>query len=190
MNFPNFQTPFTTGGSYTLEFWIKLDRINEFCKIPDNFKKYYFISDPHSIYAEPVSLTTIKEDNQDFNRNNGYKVYYQMLSNPEIKVELKNFSQFNWNHVLIHMNNVSKNFRVVTNFNYYNADYAVDGFDFGFETKAKSKNIIFCSNNQFCNVDKKYLDNIAWGAAFYKDLRLSEGTTWNFFSSQEYIGEK
>lgn len=113
-----------------------------------------------------------------------------MLSKPQVKVELKNFSQFNWNHFLIHVNYVKRSFRVVTNFNYYNADFASEGFDSDLEIKLQSKNIIFCSNNDFCDVDKSYLNNVAWGAAFYKDLRLSDGAKWNFFSSQVYIAEK
>lgn len=189
MNYPNFQHTFSTNGSFTLDFWIKLDRVNEFCKIPDNFKKYYFIADPHVIYAEPVSLQNISLTNQAFNQNNGYTVYYQMLTRPAIKVQLKFFSQFNWNHVLLHVNYQKKIFRLITNFNYYTPDYSLNDFDSTFEANSQIQKIFFCSNNEFCGAlaNRQYLNNISWGAAYYKDLRLSEGFNWNFFTSQEFI---
>lgn len=190
LNYPNFQQTFSTNASYTLEFWIKLDRLNEFCKIPDNFKKYYFIADPHVIYSEPLSLSSVNSStNPTFNKNTGYAIYYQMISRPAIKVQLKNFSQFNWNHVLIHSNYQKKVFRVITNFNFYNPDYALDNFDNVFEINSQNQKIIFCSKDSFCSAlgNRLYLTNVAWGAAYYKDLRLSEGTNWNFFIAQEYI---
>ncbi len=189
MNYPNFQQTFSTNRSFTLEFWIKLDRLNEFCKIPDTFKKYYFIADPHVFYAEAISLQTISLNNQTYNQNNGYAMYYQMLSRPSIKVQLKYFSQFNWNHILLHVNYQKKIFRLITNFNYYSPDYSLDNFDNNFESNSQIQKFSFCSNYDFCNQgnNRLYLNNIAWGAAYYKDMRINDGYAWNFFTSQEYV---
>lgn len=190
MNYPNFSYSVTTGGSYILEFWIKLDRINEFCKLPDfALKKYYFIADPHVIYSDNISLTKVTSANQNFNKNMGYPIYYQLLSNPLVKVQLQNFSQFNWNHILIHVNTVKRTLRVVTNFNYYYPDILIDPVNT--VTDINLNKFAFCSNNVGCaaSYNKEYLNNVYWGAAFYKDIRVSEGINWNFFNTQEYINK-
>ena len=154
-----------------------------------NSKKYYFIADPHVIYSEPISLTSISSSNTSFNKNMEYAIYYQMLSRTSIKFQLKNISQFNWNHILIHSNFKTRSFKVVTNFNYYYPEFSMDNFDSSYDLNLQLQKTIFCSNNEFCGglTNKAYLNNVFWGAAFYKDLRLSEGTNWNFFNSQEYI---
>lgn len=187
LNYPNFQYSVTTNGSYTLEFWIKLDRLNEFCKTPEFYsKKYYFIADPHIIYAEPISLTSVTSTNQTFNKNFGYNIYYQLLTSLNYKIQLTNFSQFNWNHVLIHFDSVKRNFKVVTNFNYYTPSFQLINANSAINFTLQK--LVFCSNNAFCSAasNKEYLTNIVWGAAFYKDIRISDGTNWNFFNSQEY----
>jgi len=187
----NFQKIVNVSSNYTLEFWIKLDRINEFCKISDNYKKYYLIADPHVIYSEPNSLLSQTPNNQNFNRNMGYTVYYQMLTNLSVRVQLKNFSQFNWNHVMIQLNSDKKIFRVITNFNFFNPDFSSNNFDSTFSSNALLKKIVFCSNNDSCpgTTNKNYLNNVTWGAALYKDLRISEGSNWNYHILQESISQ-
>jgi len=181
----------TTGGSYVFEFWIKLDRINEVCKMPDFFsKKYYMIADPHVFYSDSNSLLTTSTTNANFNKNLNYPVYYQLLTNPNFKVQLKGFSQFNWNHVLIHVNTIKRTLRLVTNFNYYTPDLLIDPVHPSIDISLRK--LVFCSSNSSCSASSstsQYLNNIWWGAAFYKDLRLSDGINSNFFVSQEYINK-
>lgn len=159
--------------------------------MPDFFaKKYYLIADPHVIYSDNISLSQISSTNRNFSRNTNYPVYYQLLTNPNTKVQLKGFSQFNWNHILIHVDKVKRTLRVVTNFNYYTPDISIDPVNPSIDTSLKR--LVFCSKDSDCpasSINNKYLYNIFWGAAFYKDLRISEGINSNFFVSQEIINQ-
>lgn len=155
--------------------------------MPDFFlRKYYFIADPHAFYSDNISLTKTTSSNTSYNKNNGYPIYYQLLSSPSIRVQLKNFSQFNWNHVLIHVNTVKRSLRLVTNFNYYYPEIFLESINT--VTNINLQRLVFCSNNEKCNAKSiDYLPNVYWGAAYYKDIRISDGINWNFFNTQEYI---
>ena len=64
------------GRGYTLEFWMKIDRQNEFCTVIAPNKKYYFIGDPHLIYYEADSTTTASSDNSNLT----YSLYYELVT--------------------------------------------------------------------------------------------------------------
>ena len=160
--------------------------------MPDNYtKKYYLIADPHAFYSDNISLISTKStSNNNFNKNTNYPVYYQFLTNPNVKVQLKGFSQFNWNHILIHVNTVKRTLRLVTNFNYYYPELLIDPVHPAIDINLQK--LVFCSNNASCSASSTtstYLNNVFWGAAFYKDLRVSDGINSNFFVSQEYINK-
>jgi len=169
------------GRGYTVEFWMKIDRLNEFCKVESGKLKYYFIADPHVIYFDPADLSVTDSVN---NSNLGYNLYYQLLTNPLIKVRLTNISQFNWNHIAIHVDLISRNLRVITNFNIFTPEVKVDNINTFY--KLEFNRIVFCSNSDCIKNTNGYLTNIAWGAAFYKSIRVSDGINYNPSNSIEY----
>jgi len=188
LNYPNMMMLFPSGNGsifergYTIEFWIKIDRQNEFCKPTPPNLKYYFIGDPHVIYNDPQDTSISDRIN---NSNLGYNLYYQLLTMPQVKVRLTNISQFNWNHVAIHVDLVNRNLRVYTNFNFFNPEVKLDNIvpniDLNFYR------IIFCSTSNCIKNQTNYLTNIAWGAAFYKFIRVNDGINYNPWDGLEYL---
>jgi len=180
MTFPNGNGS-VLGRGYTVEFWMKIDRLNEFCKTDNPKLKYYFIGDPHVIYNDPRDTSVSERVN---NSNLGYNLYYQLLSSPLVKVRLRNISQFNWNHVSIHVDLLNRNLRVYTNFNLWDPEVKLDNIhpsvDLGFNR------VVFCSTSECIRNSSNYLTNIAWGAAFYKFIRVSDGINYNPWDSLEY----
>jgi hypothetical protein len=178
MSFPSgFGSIF--GRGYTLEFWIKIDRENETCKINSPNRKFYFIGDPHLIYYEADSTTTVTSDNSNLT----YSLFYELVTwksnNPITKVKITGFTQFNWNHVSIHADLVNRNLFVVVNYNTFNpiAKYTniPSNIDLGL------KRILFCSNN--CTPSNSEINNINWGAAWYKSIFVADGINYNPWTS-------
>lgn len=188
LNFPNITLTFPSGmGSilgrgYTVEFWIKLDRQNEFCTVTAPNRKYYFIADPHVFYYEADSTTTTTSDNSNLT----YSLYYELVTwksiNPATKVKLTGFTQFNWNHISIHADLVHRNYQVVVNYNNFNPAFKLDNIpnfvDLSF------KKIMFCSNN--CTPSNSLIKNINWGAAWYKSITVADGINYNQWSAVDY----
>ena len=114
--------------------------------------------------------------------------YYQLLSNPNTKVLLSNFSQYNWNHVSIEFNSLAKSFKLVVNFNYFTPEILLENI-----TSSSIMNftrLIFCANNKNCNITPMaYLMNsgekFVWGSAFYKNLNIDDSLTSNSLINQE-----
>ena len=169
------------GRGYVVEFWIKLDRLNEFCAISPSKYKYYFIGDPHVLYYDPTDAGNTSTLN---NSNFGYNIYYQLLTMPSVKVKLTNLSQFNWNHVSIHVDLVNRNLKVITNFNYFNPEVKIEKISSGINLNFSR--IMFCSNSNCNTLFPGYLTNIEWGAAFYKNIRISDGINYNPWTSLDY----
>lgn len=182
LNFPNLIISYPAGSGsifgrgYTLDFWIKIDRVNEFCTQPAGTLKYYFIGDPHAIYFDPNDTSTTAATQKT---NLGYNIYYQLFGLPNSKVKLVNFSQFNWNHISIHVDLVNRNLRVYTNFNFYYPEVKLDNIPSGVDISFNR--LVFCSKSS-C-ITSGYFNNIFWGAAYYKDLKINDGINYNPFAS-------
>lgn len=190
LNTPNFTIDYNLQ-NYVISFWIKLDRQNEFC-FPTNTgdptsldytSKYYFIAYPHALTYD---LTAVPSATDKVNL--GYKIYYQQLNNTSNKVVISNFSQYNWNHVSLEFNSLSKTFRVIINYNYFTPELLIENVAIPsnfFFTK-----LIFCSNIINCNIfPLQYLqspgEKFIWGAAFYRNLSIHDSLASSFLVIQE-----
>lgn len=179
MNPPNFTIDYNLQ-SYSISLWIKLDLQNEFC-ITDASTKYYFLAYPHAIYYD---LTSSNDSS-----NLGYKLNYQLLSNLNTKITLSNFSQYNWNHINLEFNSISKNFKLIVNYNYFIPEISIDNIG-SLSTMTLSK-LIFCPNNQNCNINpisflRNSSEKFIWGSAFYKGLNIDNGMNINLLIKQEH----
>jgi hypothetical protein len=163
------------GRGYTLEFWFKIDRENEFCKVSPPNRKYYFIGDPHIIYYEADSTTSTSSDNSNLT----YSLFYELVTwksiNPRTKIKITGISQFNWNHVSIHADLVNRNLNIVINYNTFNP--IVKFVNIPSNIELDLKRISFCSRN--CTPANSDISFINWGAAWYKSITVSDGINYN-----------
>jgi hypothetical protein len=173
------------GRGYTVEFWFKIDRQNEFCAVTIPNRKFYFIGDPHIIYYEADTTTTTTTDSLNLT----YSLYYELVTwksvKPPTKVKLIGISQFNWNHISIHADLVNRNLEVVSNYNYFNPQVKLVNVptfvDLSF------KRIMFCSTN--CTPTSSEINNINWGAAWYKSITIADGINYNQWSAIDYSSQ-
>jgi hypothetical protein len=180
LNPPNFSIDYNLQ-NYSISFWIKLDRQNEFCS-SDATKKYYFLAYPHSLYNDFSS----SNDRTNF----GYKMYYQLLTNSNTKILISNFSQYNWNHIQIEFNSISKTFKLIINYNYFTPEITIENVS-SLRTMIFTK-LIFCPNNNNCNISPaQFLINsnekFIWGSAFYRSLSIDDSLNSNLLISQEKL---
>lgn len=186
MNYPNMIMTFPAGNGsilgrgYTIDFWFKIDRLNEFCATPNGKIKYYFVGDPHVIYYDASDTTITDKIN---NSNLGYNLYYRLLSFSSVKVKLTNISQFNWNHVSIHVDLLNRKLRLYTNYNLFSPDFILDNIPNSVDLSFNK--IAFCSSSSCISSPSGYLTDIHWGAAFYKNLRISDGINYNPWNALE-----
>ena len=186
LNFPNITMTFPSGmGSafgrgYTVEFWIKIDRQNEFCNVVSPNKKFYFIADPHVIYYEASASTTAATDKGNLT----YSLYYELVTwaSPSAKVKLIGVSQYNWTHISIHVDLVNRSSQVVVNYNNFNP--AVKFTNILPNVSLDFKKIMFCSTN--CTPSNSPINNINWGAAWYKSITASDGINYNQWVAKDY----
>lgn len=180
MNPPNFSIDYNLQ-NYSISFWIKLDRQNEFCS-SDATTKYYFLGYPHAIYNDFSSVAS--------RSNFGYNMYYQLLTNSNTKVLISNFSQYNWNHINIEFNSIAKTFKLIVNYNYFTPEISIENV-----TSVSSMiftKLIFCPNKMFCNISPaQFLINSSekfiWGSAFYKGLIIDDSSSSNLLINQEKL---
>ena len=98
-NFNNFSYDFTDSGyptittGYFIEFWFKLDPINEFCVNPVNGKKYIFIAYPHAFYILTSSSTQLQ--------------YEYMGSSPGITGVITAMTTADWNYIILDLHSHS-----------------------------------------------------------------------------------
>jgi hypothetical protein len=189
LNFPNMTMTFSSGSGsslgrgYTVEFWIKIDRQNEFCTVTSPNKKFYFIGDPHVIYYKADSTTTSSTDNGNLT----YSLYYELITwkVPSAKVKLTGVSQFNWNHISIHVDLLKKNSQVVVNYNNFNP--AVKYTNIPSNVDLSFKKIMFCSTN--CTAPNSDLKYIQWGAAWYRSITVADGINYNQWVAKDYASQ-
>ena len=189
LNFPNITMTFPSGAGssfgrgYTVEFWIKIDRQNEFCTVTSPNKKYYFIGDPHVIYYKSDSTTTSSTDNGNLT----YSLYYELVTwkVPAATVKLVGVSQFNWNHISIHVDLLAHNSQVVVNYNNFNPAVKYTGIPTNVDLNFKK--IMFCSTN--CTPSNSDIKNINWGAAWYKSITVADGINYNQWVAKDYASQ-
>ncbi len=159
---------------YSISFWIKLDRDNEFCETEAK-RKYYFLAYPHVLYNDFSS----KEEKT----NLGYKIYYDSFANTNNKILISNFSQYNWNHVYLEFNSKTKIFKIIVNNNYFNPQVLIENISN--TSLYMFSNLIFCPNDIYCNINNIKSEKFIWGSAFYRDLIINDSIDNNFIVHQE-----
>ncbi len=183
--FPNIGFDFQSGpgtkmqNGYTLQFWMRIDRLNEFCSIGSK-TKYYFVAEPHTIYLDTTS-TTIVQTGANVPANY-YNIVYQHASTPTMKGTLLSFNPSEWNLITIHVNLLVRSLRVYSNSNFLNPDLKFDNVSSS--VNLNIGRMLWCStygsqsDNTLCS-SYTYASNMFWGAAFYKDIKVMDGANAN-----------
>lgn len=191
LNFPNISFDFKSSQSkfengHTIQFWMKIDRFNEFCS-SNNKRKYYFLLEPHLIYLD--SESTIDVQTGKTLPNGFYNIVYENMISKTLKGTLASLNPLTWNVITIQVTslNNSNSIKVYTNNNFFKPDINLENINIGSMIISK---LVFCSStgqisdNSLCS-SSSYANNITWGAAFYKDIKIWAGLNTNAWLIQQ-----
>jgi hypothetical protein len=185
-NFPNIGFDFNSRpdskfeNGHIIQFWIKIDRFNEFCST--NKRKYYFIMEPHTIYLDTTSNTFAQTGATV--PSGFYNIVYQNINNTDYKGSIFSFNPNTWNVITIQVNLVNRSLKVFSNYNFITPDIKIENIPTS--VKLELTKLVFCStqgkasDNSLCST-ASYANDLSWGAAFYRDIKIWDGvnaTPW------------
>ena len=160
--------------SYYLEFWFKLDYLNDPVNLTQN--QYYFYGYPHTILRN--------------SSDNSFKYSNLEISNGAYHYPLTTINSYEWNRIIIENKFIGENkkFSIKVYINYDFINPAVDILVDAERGKMHFKGIVFCNGGSDCQINGNII-NIQWGIAWYKNIRVWKGetTSLQLIQSCDYI---
>jgi len=163
--------------SYYLEFWFKLDYLNDPVSLTEN--EYYFYGYPHSIIRN--------------SSDKSFKYSNQQISGGAYHYSLTTIHSYEWNRIIIEnkFNGDAKIFRIKVYVNYDFTSPQVDISTGSDQGKMHFRGIVFCNGLSYKNNECKIGNDILhlhWGIAWYKNIRVWNGdiTSLKLIQSCEY----
>lgn len=176
-NTPNiFHTFSTTStqkllGGHILEFWFKVDTVNNSCNSSKTTgKEYYFYSKPHAFYRD-------YSDSQ---------FYYDITTYGSNQGSLPSVQLYEWNIILIktEINSTNREINVYINYNFSSPEYTKSSIPGANNIAFTSWS--FCSDSTKNTAECDSLTNISWGSAYYRNVRVWDVTSATVQLAQAY----
>ena len=148
-----------TKNSYAIEFWFKLDKVNEFCS-NDIAIRYVFWAYPHSFiqYA----------GNDDVYYNDLYEKSINPVYSP---IKIERIHPYEWNFIVIEYKRSPGSVNIYVNLKSSESDYSYSISNSNLNIY-NVKAIAFCNGNEFTCKPLGSQLNINWGAAYYNKIRI------------------
>ena len=161
-----------TKNGYVVEFWFKLDKVNEFCG--NNKNRYVLWVYPHSL----------------FQYANDDTVYYKDLflsSNTPIK--LNNIHLYEWNFVLFEYRKSKGKVNIWVNFKSIEPDHSFNIQESYINSNAYNvKAFAFCNGDYYCAPIESI--SIDWSSAYYSRMRVYDISSSSVYMVMENALEK
>ena len=166
---PNISTIITTPGltnGYILDFWFKIDTFNNQTSINKKCLKdyplinneYYLLTNTHIIY---------------FNSNTSTFHYDLLNTSGALMKQITSINNFNWNNIVIKTqikvgsNQINLYINNVSEYTILNSSIPL-----GYDLKFLSMSFCSGSSGGVCKVNGNTLNNIQWGSAYYKNIKV------------------
>ena len=152
-----------TENAYVVEFWFKLDKVNEFCG--NNNDRYVLWVYPHSL----------------FQYANDDTIYYKDLFMSNTPVKLNNIHLYEWNFVFFEYRKEKAKVNIWVNFKSIQPDHSFNINEINININAYNlKAFAFCNGEHYCAPIESI--SINWSSAYYSRMRI-----YNIISSSIYM---